>query len=91
MQKNPRFKIRDGVLLQKLDDEIVLLEPDTGNYFTLDAVGAFMLERLCAGFDCNEIIQQTLTVYDALYERAQSDLNRLIEDLQREGLLSQRV
>lgn len=88
--QDTRYKIRTGVLLQKLDDEMVLLEPETGNYFTLNAVGVFMLQQLDEGLDCSEIVRRTLAVYAATHERVQTDLHNLIADLQQHGLLSPR-
>jgi hypothetical protein len=81
------YKLADNVLFQKVAEETVILEPETGEYFTLDAVGTFMIETLQSG---NNITQTLLAVsdnYDTNGADITTDLSNLVEDMQQKGLL----
>jgi hypothetical protein len=81
------YKLADNVLFQKVAEETVILEPETGEYFTLDAVGTFMIETLQSG---NNITQTLLSVsdnYDTNGADITTDLSNLVEEMQQKGLL----
>jgi len=84
---NSTYKITDGVLFQKVDDETVLLEPTTGQYFTLDPVGTFMVEHLKAGDTIEQIIQQIITTYNVSTEEVTQDLEELITKMLAQQLI----
>ena len=56
--------LNNGLLIQKVVDEIVILEPDSGDYYTLNETGAMMLEQLQLGKSipqiCSHISQNFL-------------------------------
>ena len=81
------YKLADNVLFQKVAEETVILEPETGEYFTLDAVGTFMIETLQSG---NNITQTLLAVSDnddTNGDDITTDLSNLVEEMQQKGLL----
>jgi hypothetical protein len=81
------YKLADNVLFQKVAEETVILEPETGEYFTLDAVGTFMIETLQSG---NNITQTLLAVndnYDTSGADIATDLRNLVKEMQQKGLL----
>ena len=50
------YQLKPDLLLQKVADEMVLLEPESGEYFTLNSVGADMLELMQQGKSAPEIL-----------------------------------
>lgn len=81
------YQIKQGVLFQKVDDESVLLEPETGNYFTLDSVGTFILNALSGGVSLAEVVKQACSVYDVSQEQFKTDLEDLVTQMESLGLI----
>lgn len=85
--KNTSYRIATDVLFQKVDDETVLLEPTTGQYYTLDPVGTFMIEHLKNGDVFSEIIQKVKNTYDVSVEEVTADLEALITNMLKQELI----
>ena len=82
------YQIKEGVLFQKVDDESVLLEPETGNYFTLDPVGTYILDVMTSGVNLSEIVKQACSVYDVTQEQFKTDLEAIVKEMESLGLIS---
>ena len=67
------YQLKPELLLQKVADEMVLLEPESGEYFTLNNVGADMLEQLQQGKSAQQIAQYIADIYDVTAEQAEQD------------------
>ena len=75
------YQLKPELLLQKVADEMVLLEPESGEYFTLNNVGADMLEQLQQGKSAQQIAQYIADIYDVTAEQAEQDFQVLMHDL----------
>lgn len=75
------YQLKPDLLLQKVADEMVLLEPESGEYFTLNNVGADMLELLQDGKTVDDIANQIAADYEVLASQAESDFNELMAQL----------
>ncbi|MFS1704470.1 PqqD family protein [Aestuariibacter sp. GS-14] len=75
------YQLKPELLLQKVADEMVLLEPESGEYYTLNNVGADMLEQLQQGKSAKQIAQYIADIYDVSAQQAESDFNVLMADL----------
>jgi hypothetical protein len=75
------YQLKPELLLQKVADEMVLLEPESGEYFTLNNVGADMLEQLQQGKSAQQIAQYIADIYDVTAEQAEQDFQVLMYDL----------
>tara|TARA_R110000868_G_scaffold166563_3_gene400621 strand:+ start:575 stop:835 length:261 start_codon:yes stop_codon:yes gene_type:complete len=73
--------LKEGLLIQKVVDELVILEPQSGDYFTLNNMGALMLEKLQAGLSKEQIGEQISTDYAVDSTQVVTDLNDLLEQL----------
>ena len=78
--------LKEGLLIQKVVDEIVILEPQTGDYFTLNSIGALMLEKLQAGLTAEQVAEAISSDYDVDVEQVASDLTELLATLEQAGL-----
>jgi coenzyme PQQ biosynthesis protein PqqD len=79
----------EGVLARKGAEEFVLLDPESGAYFTLDEIGGRIWE-LCDGTrPLDEIAAILAGEYDAPREMIATDVKELIEDLARENLVGE--
>ena len=83
----PTYKLADNVLFQKVQDETVILEPETGEYFTLDGVGTFMIEQLQSGSSVADTLLAVSASYDTDGADIAADLKRLISEMQQKGLM----
>lgn len=78
--------LKDGLLIQKVVDEIVLLEPESGDYYTLNEMGALMLECVQKGQSAAELVANIQQSFNASSEEIEQDLNNLLKELQQCGL-----
>ena len=81
------YKLIDNVLFQKVDNETVILEPETGQYFTLDPIGTFMIENLQLGLTLSQVTENILKTYKASKNEVETDLQDLINNMVSQGLL----
>ena len=76
----------ERIVARRGDDAVILLDPDSGNYYTLDDVGGRIWE-LCDGSRSIEEIADVLAAeYDAPAEQIRADVIELLGEL-REGRL----
>ena len=78
--------LKEGLLIQKVVDELVILEPQSGDYFTLNNMGALMLEKLQAGQSHQQIATQISAEYAVDTAVVERDLNALLTQLAQVGL-----
>ena len=83
-----RVRPADGVFVREVDGELVLLNPDSGRYYGLDRVGLAMWEELSSGAPAGAAHGRLLERFDVEPERLAADLERLIGELEAEGLVS---
>jgi hypothetical protein len=78
----------ERVLAQHSAETVILLEPVTGQYYTLDEVGARVWE-LCDGHrQVSDMVVMIHDEYDAPLETIRGDVLELLDDLAREQLVS---
>lgn len=80
--------IPDDVMVSQVDDEIVLLNLESEQYFALDDIGARIWELLSEYGNTDIVIDQITLEYDVEAEDFRNDLANLLADLQRAGLVS---
>ncbi len=81
-QLNPQIAWR------RIDDETVLIEPDSGKVFVLNTVGADVWGGLELGESKNSIAQRVASTYQVPEERAQSDVERFLAELEQRSLVT---
>ncbi len=82
-----RAKIPDDVLLSGLQDESVILNLVNERYYGLEEVGTRMLSVLTSSASIESAYQTLLSEYEVEPERLRQDLEELLEQLLREGLV----
>ncbi len=82
-----RLTIPESVVWTDLGDEVVVLNLHTGFYFGLEQCGARIWNLLSSGRSPDQIARIIRAEYDVTGERAACDLDDLIAELSREGLL----
>lgn len=79
---------RDDVLFQVLDDEIVLLDMASGQYFGLNEVGALIWVLSKKGQSLGSIMQEILEKYEVAETELMNHVTPFLRELESEGLIS---
>jgi len=84
----PEFvEIGDSVLFQALQDEIVLLNMTSQEYYGLDSIGSDIWQQLLEQRNVGVVRENLTAVYAADEDLIRSDFDTLIRDLLAAGLL----
>lgn len=73
-------------MLQAVGDETVVLDPITGNYFTLDPVGTRLIELYRASTNLQTTAERMAEEFDESAETIHTHLIELLENMVRNGL-----
>lgn len=85
-----RIRVNESVVSAELDNEMVLLNVETGIYFGLDQIGTQIWSMLVAGEDEASIIDRLLNDYDVEPDQLLTDLKEFVHLLETKGLLVSR-
>ena len=83
------YRKSEDVIERTLDGEAVLLDMNTGLYYSMDPVGSRAWELLDGSSTLERIAETLCNEYDAEPERVLSDLKELFSDLLSEGLVKE--
>ena len=76
MKREDRVAVRDGVMFNRVGDEVVLLDLDSGMYYGLDAVGGRLWDLISGSATIGEAIDTMLEEYEVEREVLESDVLR---------------
>jgi hypothetical protein len=82
-----KYQLVTDVLFQKVAEETVILEPNTGEYFTLNAIGTFVVEQFQQGNSTAEVINLILEKYQVDKSEAAQDVAELVTQMLKQRLL----
>jgi len=88
MKREDRVVVRDGVMFNRVGEEIVLLDLDSGTYFGLDTVGSRVWDLISGDATIGEAIDAMLEEYDVEREVLERDVLRLVGELEEKKLIS---
>lgn len=80
------IQLKSDIEVKQFDDEAVLLDLETGDYFALNAAGLIIANALLAGQIESDIINRLRTEFDISEAQAETDFEAFCEQLKREGL-----
>ncbi len=87
INSHSKFKISPDILSQIIDDETVLLDMKSENYFGLNDVGSKALELLKEGTDIESVVQDLLQLYNVEKNQLEKDISGLFQELLNAGLI----
>jgi hypothetical protein len=82
-----RYASAPEVAGEVIGGEAIVINLETGIYYSLDRAGASIWELLTSGYDAAETAEMLASAYGVPVERARDDTVGLAEELVREGLL----
>ncbi len=77
----------ENALMQKVSDEMVILDSQSGQYFTLNDSATEILEALSGGASVEQVVTQICANYDVSAQEAQADITAMIQTLLDKALL----
>jgi len=81
------YQVPDRLLLQAVADEKVILDLDSGTYYTLDAVGARMIDLLRETGSIERAVAGIVAEYEVDELTALDHFTELLEQMARHGLV----
>ena len=84
------FRIADHVSLTEVDNEMVLLDLNSGKYFGLNPVGSQILRFLDNNLSADEVSISIARHYHIELAVARKDVDALLEHMLDQGLIIQR-
>lgn len=76
------------ILGKVVDEEAIILDLGTGNYYSLEQSGAWIWEQLEAGASLQQLEQGLVERYQVEAEQAREDVAELLEQLLAQGLIT---
>ena len=87
LNRGDRAIIRDGVMFNRVGDEVVILDLDSGTYFGLDAVGSRLWELIAGHHTVGEALETMLEEYDVTADVLDRDVFRLLGELEEKKII----
>jgi len=81
------FVVPNWVTHERLDDEVMAIDLETGAYFALDDAAADAWMLVTRGATIDEMAAVVAARYDTTVDAARADLERFVAELERERLL----
>jgi hypothetical protein len=78
---------RDGLTWRRAGDELLVLDLARSEYLSANATGSLVWERLAEGATRDELAQALVERFAVDEGQARADVDRLLEQLEAEGLL----
>jgi hypothetical protein len=87
MVASARYKQAENITWRRVENELVLLNLDTSDYFTLNEIGGIIWERLGEGATIEDIQDKICQEYEVTAAQANKDITTLIAKLRKANLL----
>ena len=88
MRTHPAYTIdRKRIAWDELDGETLIINVETGHYFSLDGVGSLIWSMLADGVDDPDMVARIVSEYEVAESTARDDLEALIDTLASEELV----
>jgi len=81
------MEIPTNIIAKMVDADMVLLNLTDGTYYKLNTTGAFLWKELQKGVTPNQVALSLAERYTISAETARGDIDALLKDLHKEGLL----
>ena len=82
-----RYKINPSFIIKKIQDDVVLLNVDTGDYFGLNNVGADFLNLIDGIKSVDDIIYEMFKEYDIDRKTIETDISELCDSLEENNII----
>lgn len=87
MTINSKIEIPDTLLLQKVDDETILLDSNTQEYFSLNEIGTLIWELVSEKSNLEEVKKEISTIYEVDEKQVETDILSFLKEVENKGLI----
>jgi hypothetical protein len=87
MDLQTNVTLLESVFLQEVDDEIILLETKSEEYFSLNETGGIFYEVLKDEANLGKVVEELKDCFEVSQEQLQADLFAFVEALEKKGLV----
>lgn len=89
MDERVMYTLTDNAMYQKVLDETVILDSQTGQYFTLDVITTQIVDLLNQQKTIAEVATEIFASYEAPIEVINQDIVELVDEMLNKRLLKQ--
>jgi hypothetical protein len=75
------------IVFEQIENETILIDFDSGTYFSVDQIGSGIIRQLAMGLDESEIIQTASKQYSGAPDEIEKGVRGFMADLMRESIL----
>jgi hypothetical protein len=84
------FRLPDNVSWKKMDDLVIVVDLETGAYYSLNQTASAIWEQIIAGQSLEEVKETLTEVFEVAEERLRTDIAGCIEEWVANRLIVQR-
>ncbi|WP_421716496.1 PqqD family protein [Arcobacter arenosus] len=88
MTLDTKINIPDSLFLQKVDDETILLDSNTNEYFSINEIGTLIWETLEEKKDLNSVKEEIISNYEVDEKQVEKDILNFIQEVVNKGLIT---
>ncbi len=81
------FRVSARVVYREIDDKIVLINLDSGFYYSLNEVGCFIFNRILKSKEVGDILDEIESSFEVSKGEAREDIEEFVESLKREKIV----
>ena len=83
-----KYQIPQTVFIQEIDDEIILLDAITQEYFSLNEVGKNIIDLISENLTKDEMVEELSNIYEVDRIQIEKDLINFAKLLEEKGLIT---
>ena len=87
MRRDGRIDVEQWMTHERLDDQVIMINLETGAYYALEAAAADCWGALVSGAGFDDIVSDVVRRYDVDRPRAEEDVEVFLDSLVSEGLV----
>jgi hypothetical protein len=76
-----KYRIGKDISWRQIDDEIIILNLETGDYFSLNETGADILKAIAEAKSLSSLLTEQQQEFDEPAEKLEANIKNLLEDL----------
>ena len=79
--------INSNIIARDLQGEMVLLNKENGDYFTLNSMGSEIYNLISDGMETGDIIDLLFEKYEIEHDKLRTDILAIIDDMKEKNIL----
>ena len=83
-----KYQIPQTVFIQEIDDEVILLDTTTQEYFSLNEVGKNIIDLISENLTKDQIVEELSNIYEVDKIQIEKDLRNFAKALEEKGLIT---